>query len=210
MNNTKETTKLVCFDLDGVLVDSTDWHYRSFNEAMLEIVQDSISLDEHLRTFNGLPTLSKLGSLVQQGRIPVGQEDRFIAAKAQSFAAIIQDELKPDPVKISMVRQLKRDLLHVAIVSNCNSRNTDLLLGGLGLSEEVDFVVTSSQVVAPKPSPEGYLSVMRHFGVSPDETVIFEDSPVGLAAAKASKAKVIAVSGPHEITYDFVREQLTE
>ena len=44
-----------------------------------------------------------------------------------------------------------------------------------------------------KPDPEGYLKAMEHFGVTPAETMIFEDSGPGLAAAKASGAAVFKV-----------------
>ena len=49
-------TKVVLFDLDGVLVDACDWHYAALNKALMEICGFGIGREEHDSTFNGLPT----------------------------------------------------------------------------------------------------------------------------------------------------------
>lgn len=53
--------------------------------------------------------------------------------------------------------------------------------------------ITGEDVVRSKPDPEGYLKAMAHFGVTPAETMIFEDSGPGLEAARASGATVYKV-----------------
>ena len=52
--------KAILYDLDGVLVDATEWHYESLNESLREISGFEISRLEHFQTFNGLPTNKKL------------------------------------------------------------------------------------------------------------------------------------------------------
>lgn len=61
--------RAVVFDMDGVLVDARDWHYRALNEA-LAVFDAEISLEDHLDRFNGLPTRVKLGMLADEGRLP--------------------------------------------------------------------------------------------------------------------------------------------
>lgn len=199
---------LVCFDLDGVLVDSADWHYESFNVAMVEVVGVPLSREEHVTTFNGLNTLKKIDLLISQGRLPQGASDRLVKAKAKSFNDIIKAKLKPCPQKIELVEELKRQFLRVAVVSNCNRLNTNLLLGGLDLLDRVHYTVSSSDVVAGKPSPEGYYKAMLRLGVGPKETLIIEDSAVGVAAAKASGAEYVVVGGSSEVTWDLLRHRL--
>ena len=54
-------TKLVIFDLDGVIIDSRELHYKALNDALSQISRDYvISREEHLSTFDGLPTTKKL------------------------------------------------------------------------------------------------------------------------------------------------------
>jgi beta-phosphoglucomutase len=55
--------KAILFDLDGVLVDACDWHYLALNRALEEVVGSSISREDHVTTYNGLPTKVKLEML---------------------------------------------------------------------------------------------------------------------------------------------------
>ena len=52
--------KAILYDLDGVLVDATEWHYESLNESLYEVAGFRLSRQEHLSSFNGLPTKKKL------------------------------------------------------------------------------------------------------------------------------------------------------
>jgi HAD superfamily hydrolase (TIGR01509 family) len=63
----------------------------------------------------------------------------------------------------------------------------------LGIEGMVDGILTSDDVTESKPSPEAFLKAMSIEGVTPAETLIFEDSDVGLAAAKASGAAYFKV-----------------
>lgn len=200
--------KLVCFDLDGVLVDSADWHYESFNHAMVQVVGVPLSREEHETTFNGLNTLKKIEMLIQQGRLPVGASNILVRLKAASFSDIIRDSLKPCLQKIELVAMLRQQFLKVAVVSNCNRFNTNLLLGGLGLLDQFDYTVSSSDVVAGKPSPEGYYRAMLRLEASPSDTLIIEDSAIGVAAAKASGAHYVVVRSPSEVTWGLLKDRL--
>lgn len=72
-------------------------------------------------------------------------------------------------------------------------RNATEVLTHFGCVCWFDLILTSEDVTKSKPDPEGYLKAMEHFGVTPAETMIFEDSGPGLAAALASGAAVFKV-----------------
>ena len=59
--------KLVVFDLDGVLVDACEWHRIALNQALREVCNYEINIDEHYSTFNGIPTKVKLQKLTEMG-----------------------------------------------------------------------------------------------------------------------------------------------
>ena len=61
--------KAILYDLDGVLVDATEWHYESLNESLQKISGFQISRQDHISTFNGLPTMKKLHILFDQKKI---------------------------------------------------------------------------------------------------------------------------------------------
>ena len=52
--------KSILFDLDGTLCDCTELHYESLNEALYEVCNYKITLEDHLLNYNGLPTKKKL------------------------------------------------------------------------------------------------------------------------------------------------------
>ena len=61
--------KAILYDLDGVLVDATEWHYESLNAALKEVCGFIINRDEHVSTFNGIPTIKKLEILQNSSNI---------------------------------------------------------------------------------------------------------------------------------------------
>ena len=63
----------------------------------------------------------------------------------------------------------------------------------LKLEEGIDGIISGDDVQQPKPSPECFLRAMEIEGVTPEETIIFEDSQVGLEAARRSGAQYVAV-----------------
>lgn len=81
----------------------------------------------------------------------------------------------------------------VWIVSTGQIENVTNVMRYLGIEGKVDGVLTSRDVVEPKPSPDAFLKAMQAEGVTPAETLIFEDSMVGLEAAEASGASYIKV-----------------
>ena len=59
--------------------------------------------------------------------------------------------------------------------------------------EYFDFIATQEDIEKKKPDPEGFLLVMNHFGIVPENTIIYEDSQAGIAAARASGASVMII-----------------
>ena len=65
-----KTIKAVIFDLDGVLVEAKDWHYQALNKA-LAVFGCDFSYEEHLSTYDGLPTKMKLEMLNKNKNFPL-------------------------------------------------------------------------------------------------------------------------------------------
>ena len=84
--------KAILYDLDGVLVDATEWHYESLNDALKDVAGFIIKRDEHISTFNGIPTMKKLEILHDQGRL---KKSLFDKINATSRAIIINKPVEP-------------------------------------------------------------------------------------------------------------------
>ena len=82
--------KAILYDLDGVLVDATEWHYESLNAALKEVCGFVIKRDEHISTFNGIPTIKKLEILNNQGRLDRKLFDKIWEKKQEKTFEVIE------------------------------------------------------------------------------------------------------------------------
>lgn len=87
-----------------------------------------------------------------------------------------------------------------AIVTSADRPLADVRLRAAGINPP-SVLISADDVIHGKPHPEGYIEAARRLGVSPDETVIFEDSAAGLAAARAAGARVIAIASSAECAH---------
>jgi HAD superfamily hydrolase (TIGR01509 family) len=63
----------------------------------------------------------------------------------------------------------------------------------LNLQSGIDGIITGDDVEHSKPAPDPFLEAMRREGVTPEETIIFEDSAVGVEAARRSGAPYVVI-----------------
>jgi beta-phosphoglucomutase len=82
----------------------------------------------------------------------------------------------------------------VAIVSATVRSEIEAVLDAAGLREAVAVIVSQDDVTRGKPDPEGYLMAARLLDVEPAEMLAFEDTDVGLSAAKAAGARVVGLT----------------
>lgn len=197
--------KLIVFDLDGVLLDFCEVHYETLNQAICEVAgfNYSISREEHETTFNGRSTRTKLAMLGERkGLAPLLFEEIFI--RKQQLTASAVSKVSKSTVLYSLFTRLRNEGYQTACATNCIRATLDAALEALGIRDLITFTVSNEDVRAPKPSPEIYELCHQKAGVSPDETLIFEDSPIGITAAQASGSKVICVPTPSSLTEEFV------
>lgn len=203
--------KLVLFDLDGVLVDSRDLHYEVLNRALSAIGDEYIiNRKEHLTKYDGLSTKQKLAKLTEERGLPIESHDSIWKHK-QELTFIALDEFVTESQKlIGIFAELKSIGYMVAVASNSIRRTIDIVVRNLGISQYVDLIVSNEDVKQPKPNPEIYLHTMTHFGVSPYNTFIFEDSYIGRQSAFMSGATVCPLNNSTDLTSDYVKSCLSQ
>ena len=202
--------KLVVFDLDGVLLDFCEVHYETLNQAICEVggTQYSISREEHDLTYNGRSTRVKLSMLKKNKGL---SSDLFeeIFVRKQQLTAIAVSKVSRSTILCSMLTRLHNEGYQTDCATNCIRATLDAALDSLGIRDLFTLTVSNEDVRSPKPDPEIYQLCHRKAGVTPDETIIFEDSPVGLASARASGSRVVCVSTPSSLTEEFVMTALS-
>lgn len=190
--------KAIIFDLDGVLVDMPDGHYEALNKA-LGLFGAKIGREEHFSYFNGLPTRKKIEELERQNRLPTGLKEFINNIKQKYTKEIIPSYCTPDYSKIILLRHLKDRGYKLACCSNSVKETLNIMLKSAGLFDFFDLIIGNDEVSQAKPDPEIYLTAFKLLGVKPEETIIVEDSPHGIAAAKASKGNVREVRGVQDV-----------
>ena len=190
-------TKLVIFDLDGVLIDSKDYHYDALNEALGE--EYAISREEHVSTYDGLPTTAKLELLSKNKGLPADRYEEIWKAKQENTLHIFKTKVDKDYELMGYFQQLVDEGYKVAVASNSIRNTVKIILLRLGLLEFVDIYVSNEDVVRNKPFPSMYWKCMMALGALPDDTVILEDSHIGRQGALDSKCHLVPIENRSDL-----------
>jgi HAD superfamily hydrolase (TIGR01509 family) len=201
--------KLIIFDLDGVLIDIKDIHFKTLNDA-IELVagnEFTINYDEHLSTYDGLKTNQKLSILSEKRGLPSSLHQEIWDLK-QKLTILQLKTLDRSEKLISIMQELKKDGFILACCSNSIRRSVYTMLSKLGVIEFMDLVLSNQDVKSSKPYPEIYWRCMSILEKLPEETLIIEDSPVGLLSANRSGGHVLRVNNSKDLTYNKINKKI--
>ncbi len=199
--------KLVIFDLDGVLVEAKEIHYRALNKALGEMY--SISWNEHLSTYDGLKTVQKLNMLSERKGLPKDKHNEIWNTK-QKITVQKLKTLKSCNKLIDIMTNISQAGYKIAVCSNSIRKTCLTVLSKLGIMEYMDLVISNEDVQNSKPHPEMYWAAISKMGCLPEETLIIEDSPYGLLAAARSKSHILRVKNTKEVTWNNINKKLTQ
>jgi beta-phosphoglucomutase-like phosphatase (HAD superfamily) len=185
--------RAVAFDLDGLMFDTEALFFevsslalaargKSFTPEIMQAMlgRRSIEVAHALKTLAGLEE-------------PV---DDLLAELREHFAARMDTAVHPTAGLFILLDRLKRRRLPIAVATSSRRAYTERLLCRHRLEDRFEFVLTSEDVSRGKPDPEIYIRAAERFGVPAESMLVLEDSPSGVAAAKAAGARVVVV--PHE------------
>ena len=179
MNNM--TLKAIFFDLDGVLVISENFHYYAWEKVLEDLKVDHRNLD--LKKVLGFSDEQVAKLLTQEYALSTPLEE-LIEQKRKYFSQYIQKGFAAPLRRAEFLKFLKNHTkLILAVVSSCLRSEIEMILKKENLLEYFDFLIGSDDVSKSKPSPEPYLSALKKATVKPQEALVIEDSPTGIAAA---------------------------
>ncbi|HWC29263.1 MAG TPA: HAD family phosphatase, partial [Dehalococcoidia bacterium] len=175
--------RAVIFDMDGVLADSEPiYHYAM--QLMLTPLGKQITPTQQ-RDMMGKSIEDTWAYLANAFSLE-GPLDALIDAYDQELRrqlALVRDTL---PGVRELLGALKQRGVPMAVASSSLPEWIDALLGGLGLQGTFDAAVSARQAAHPKPAPDVYLLAAERLGIDPNHCIAVEDSPTGLASAKAA------------------------
>ena len=121
--------KLIIFDLDGVLVDARELHYEALNRALRSLEEKYvITREEHLSTYDGLPTTKKLSALTQNKGLPESAHDEVWKKKQDFTHKIIDEEMTYDERLRSILRKLRSEGYRISVASNSIRDSVKMML----------------------------------------------------------------------------------
>jgi beta-phosphoglucomutase len=202
------TNKAVLFDLDGVLVDACDWHYEALNRALKQVANYEISREDHMSTYNGLPTKRKLKSLADLAIIREADIEKISDLKQDLTVGVIEDFCSESVSKIALMKTIKAAGYKIGCVTNSIRRTAGLMLIKTGIMDFFDVVITNEQCANNKPHPEPYITALVQLNALPHDSIIVEDSPKGLEAARLTGCRVLEVKNATEVTKDLFKDKL--
>jgi beta-phosphoglucomutase len=200
----------VVFDMDGVLVDSAEPHFRSWQELAkengVEVTREQFGSTFGRHNRDIIPLL--FGS-VSEERLKALSE-----RKEEIYRELIRDNAPVVPGAVPLVRALHRAGLKVGVGSSGPRANIDLVLRAMEVDEILDAVVSADDVTRGKPDPEVFSLACARLGLDPRRCVVVEDAPAGVEAGKAAGAAVIAVLRHHPAAAfhraDLIVEKLSD
>ena len=196
--------KHLIFDLDGVLIDSRELHYEAFNKALEEIDSKyTITREEHLSTYDGKSTKTKLDILTKTKQLPKSDHDTVWKLK-QKYTKHFLEYTKENLELKRIFSHLKDNSIKISVASNAVRETIITSLHKLGILNYCDYILSNEDVFLGKPNAEIYLRCMINTKTNPDETIIVEDSHTGRKGALRSGATLCPVKDPSDTSYDYI------
>lgn len=180
--------KAIITDFDGTLVDTFEANFMAYQKAFAE-AGITLTEERYRKCF---------GYRFDRFMVEMGISDASIAERIKEGKKKYYPEffyrLRPNKPLIGLIASCRALGMKTAIASTARKENLMNAVNHLGIAYAFDLIFAGVDVKQGKPSPEIYLKAMRALGVQPEDTLVFEDSQVGIEAARASGAECIVVS----------------
>jgi len=188
-------TRACIFDMDGVLIDSGA-HHRNAWRALIEELGVQPAQREYWRLTIGRPAEEAV-PLLLGGPVTATEARRLALRKRELYADFARHGTQTVAGIPAFVASLTRSGVPRAVGTSASRYDVETLLAGLGLRRHFDVIVTAEDVRLGKPDPAVYLEAARRLGAPPPTCLVFEDSLVGVVAARRAGMRAIGVSTAH-------------
>ncbi|MFY9793882.1 MAG: HAD family phosphatase [Candidatus Sulfotelmatobacter sp.] len=185
--------KAYLFDCDGTIADSMPLHYRAWKEALGEW---NCKFEERLfYEWGGMPVAEIISMLNERHglRMPVDA----VARRKETLYFELLPHLQAVPEVLQHIES-EHKKIPFAVVSGSTRESVTASLTTLKLLERFDAMVCAGDYTKSKPDPEAFLLAAARLGVAPELCLVFEDTEMGIQAAKAAGMASVKVPPPWE------------
>jgi len=184
----------IIFDMDGVLCDSEPLHMRAWQEVLREFGVEIVI--ESLHQWIGVADTQYARHSAEHFNLPIGAEE-LLARKREAYRVITATELALYPGVLAGIRQAAARKLPLAVATASARSEAERNLEHVGVLPYLSALVVAEDVRRPKPAPDPFLLAAERIGIPPVKCAVVEDSPTGIAAARAAGCTVLAVATTH-------------
>lgn len=195
MPDTTDFSWAALFDMDGVLVDNTDFHVN----AWLQFAQKHnrpLTKEQYVENINGHISADAMAYVFQRPISP-GELIVLTEEKEAIYRELYRPHLAPAPGLLDFLKALKEDNVRLAVGTSAPESNVRFTLDGLPLRSYFDVIVDASMIKKGKPDPEIYLTAAKRVGIELAHCVVFEDAFAGIEAGLRAGMKVVALATTH-------------
>jgi beta-phosphoglucomutase family hydrolase len=184
-------SRAVLWDMDGTLIDSEEFHWISWRDAM-SAEGITITHDQFLSTFG-----RRNDSIIPQWLEAPSRQliEKIGNTKEEIYRKLVRERgMEPLPGVAKWVRQLHEEGWLQAIASAAPRKNIEVVLDALSAAHRFQAIVSAEDVRHGKPDPEVYLKAAERVGVPPGQCIVVEDAVAGVEGARAAGMKSIGVA----------------
>ena len=184
--------KLAIFDLDGTLFDTKNVNYNAYQDAIKMVkIEINIDYNDFCTLYNGKNYKDFLPKIIPN--ITEEQMKNIHDFKKNIYTKYL-DKARKNELLFLMIKEIK-EKFYISLVTNASRKNVEDILEKFSIKDLFDLFITQEDIKKPKPSAEGFLKAMDYFKISKENTIIFEDSEIGIQAAIESGADYVKVCG---------------
>jgi beta-phosphoglucomutase len=183
------------FDLDGVLTDTAEYHYRAWKRLADE--QGIHFTREDNEQLRGIPRRESLMLILKGRTYPEEKIQEMMERKNNYYLEFIR-EISPADL-LPGARELLEEIRQAGLKSALGSasKNAPDVVRRLGIAGLLDVVSHGGSVTKQKPTPDLFLYAARQLDLQPDECVVVEDAAAGIEAGRAGGFHTLGL-GPRE------------
>ena len=182
--------------MDGVLVDSAEYHFLAWQEALRALEHHEITYAQFQHSFG------QRNDTVLRGFFGVGYSDENIARVADHKEAtyrrlVAERGIQPLPGVMKWLNHLREAGWQQAVASAAPRANVDAIVDALGIRNFFGALTSSEDVTRGKPDPQVYLLAAERVGAAPANSIVIEDAPAGTEGARRAGMACIGVLSSH-------------
>ncbi len=188
MENLQENYDGLVFDMDGTLADTMPTHFIAWTRSMAEHGIDFP--EERFYALGGVPAVKIINMLAQEQGKTI--DAHVVAAAKEALFLDLLEEVQPIlPVKA--IAEFHRERIPMAVATGSEKWVAEKILKGLDIYDWFGAVVGADCVENPKPAPDAYLRAAELIEVDPRRCHAFEDTKLGMEAARRAGMTVIDI-----------------